>query len=252
VPQLWLPDGGPARPSIRHARAPRRLPARGIPASRHPLFPLPKLPPFPNIPTGNAKPQLGEKADRAKPGVPSAPSGFENLVTNITALAESLRGIQELGVARYTPVVETILRTRSRDVRHIEHSLRVSAPTVRPNPAQGNALGPRAKWFRALKGRSKNGFRAIAPTQRHAALDRLIAKKRDLKQAAMQQLLTGQTRLPGFKGGWVDTTLGEIGECIIGLTFQPENVVEHGLLVLRSSNVQNGHLRGSGLPAGKA
>ena len=30
------------------------------------------------------------------------------------------------------------------------------------------------------------------------ALDQLIAKKRDLKQAAMQQLLTGQTRLPGF------------------------------------------------------
>ena len=34
------------------------------------------------------------------------------------------------------------------------------------------------------------------------ALDRLIAKKRDLKQAAMQQLLTGQTRLPGFSGAW--------------------------------------------------
>jgi len=31
-------------------------------------------------------------------------------------------------------------------------------------------------------------------------LDRLIAKKRDLKEAAMQQLLTGQTRLPGFHG----------------------------------------------------
>jgi type I restriction enzyme, S subunit len=30
-------------------------------------------------------------------------------------------------------------------------------------------------------------------------LERLIAKKRDLKQAAMQQLLTGQTRLPGFR-----------------------------------------------------
>lgn len=35
-----------------------------------------------------------------------------------------------------------------------------------------------------------------------AGLDRLIAKKRDLKQAAMQQLLTGQTRLPGFQGEW--------------------------------------------------
>jgi restriction endonuclease S subunit len=33
-------------------------------------------------------------------------------------------------------------------------------------------------------------------------LDRLIAKKRDLKQAAMQQLLTGQMRLPGFSGDW--------------------------------------------------
>jgi type I restriction enzyme S subunit len=40
------------------------------------------------------------------------------------------------------------------------------------------------------------------------ALDRLIAKKRDLKQAAMQQLLTGQTRLPGFKGAWEEKTLG--------------------------------------------
>ena len=42
------------------------------------------------------------------------------------------------------------------------------------------------------------------------ALDRLIAKKRDIKQAAMQQLLTGQTRLPGFEGEWEVKRLGEI------------------------------------------
>ncbi|MBK7779494.1 MAG: restriction endonuclease subunit S [Ardenticatenia bacterium] len=40
-------------------------------------------------------------------------------------------------------------------------------------------------------------------------LDRLIAKKRDLKQAAMQQLLTGQTRLPGFSGEWEVRRLGD-------------------------------------------
>ncbi len=34
------------------------------------------------------------------------------------------------------------------------------------------------------------------------ALERVITKKRDLRQAAMQQLLTGQTRLPGFAGEW--------------------------------------------------
>jgi type I restriction enzyme, S subunit len=41
-------------------------------------------------------------------------------------------------------------------------------------------------------------------------LDRLIAKKRDLKQAAMQQLLTGQTRLPGFDGEWEVMRLGDV------------------------------------------
>jgi type I restriction enzyme S subunit len=42
-----------------------------------------------------------------------------------------------------------------------------------------------------------------------AGLDRLIAKKRDLKQAAMQQLLTGQTRLPRFGGEWEMKRLGD-------------------------------------------
>jgi len=42
------------------------------------------------------------------------------------------------------------------------------------------------------------------------ALDRLIAKKSDLKQAAMQQLLTGQTRLPGFHGEWAVKRLGDV------------------------------------------
>jgi len=49
-------------------------------------------------------------------------------------------------------------------------------------------------------------------------LTQLIAKKRDLKQAAMQQLLTGQTRLPGFSGEWEVTRLGEIGSWLSGGT----------------------------------
>jgi type I restriction enzyme S subunit len=57
------------------------------------------------------------------------------------------------------------------------------------------------------------------------SLERLIAKKTDIKQAAMQQLLTGKTRLPGFKKkdgfkhsgiglipqDWDVKTLGELG-----------------------------------------
>ncbi|MYF55346.1 hypothetical protein F4225_06210 [Candidatus Poribacteria bacterium] len=46
------------------------------------------------------------------------------------------------------------------------------------------------------------------------ALDALIAKKRAIKQATMQQLLTGKTRLPGFSGEWETKRLGEIANCL--------------------------------------
>ena len=41
-------------------------------------------------------------------------------------------------------------------------------------------------------------------------LNRLIAKRRDIKQAAMQQLLTGQIRLPGFSGEWETKQLRDL------------------------------------------
>lgn len=42
------------------------------------------------------------------------------------------------------------------------------------------------------------------------ALDLLLIKKRDIKQATMQQLLTGQTRLPGFGGEWHTKPLPDV------------------------------------------
>lgn len=42
------------------------------------------------------------------------------------------------------------------------------------------------------------------------ALEKLIAKKRVVKQGAMQELLTGKRRLPGFSGEWVEKPLGEL------------------------------------------
>ncbi|MBU1698567.1 MAG: restriction endonuclease subunit S [Candidatus Eisenbacteria bacterium] len=42
------------------------------------------------------------------------------------------------------------------------------------------------------------------------SLDQLLAKKRHIKQGAMQELLTGKKRLPGFSGEWEVKRLGEI------------------------------------------
>ena len=52
-----------------------------------------------------------------------------------------------------------------------------------------------------------------------SSLDALIAKKRDLKQAAMQQLLNGKTRLPGFSGKWGMRRLAELASI-----YQPQTI----------------------------
>ena len=49
------------------------------------------------------------------------------------------------------------------------------------------------------------------------ALTQLIAKKGDLKQAAMQRLLTGQTRLSGFSREWEVKTLQNATDCLDNL-----------------------------------
>ena len=48
------------------------------------------------------------------------------------------------------------------------------------------------------------------------ALDKKIAKKRLIKQGAMQQLLTGKKRLPNFSEKWVSKKLGEISRIKTG------------------------------------
>jgi hypothetical protein len=51
------------------------------------------------------------------------PTDYDDMLQGIKAIAQDLRGIQELGVAQYTPVVEQIIATRSRDACHIQRTL---------------------------------------------------------------------------------------------------------------------------------
>jgi type I restriction enzyme S subunit len=65
-----------------------------------------------------------------------------------------------------------------------------------------------------------------------AGLEKLIAKKRDLKQAAMQQLLTCQTRLPGFSGDWHSKMLGDIAHIQKGQLITTETLVAGSIPVI--------------------
>jgi type I restriction enzyme, S subunit len=73
------------------------------------------------------------------------------------------------------------------------------------------------------------------------SLDRLIAKKRDIKQAAMQQLLTGKTRLPGFDGEWEVRQLGDLAnlhrENVIPLNSPSQNFIHFSLPAFDSGKV---------------
>ena len=75
------------------------------------------------------------------------------------------------------------------------------------------------------------------------SLDQLIAKKRQIKQGAMQELLTGKRRLPGFGGKWEVKRLGDVGKCIRGVTYNGDNDLwphdtSYTKRLLRSNNVQ--------------
>ena len=75
------------------------------------------------------------------------------------------------------------------------------------------------------------------------ALDALITKKRHIKQGTMQQLLTGKKRLPGFSGEWEEKTLGDLGHCIRGVSYNGSSDLSSTdtdctCRLLRSNNVQ--------------
>jgi len=53
------------------------------------------------------------------------------------------------------------------------------------------------------------------------SLEQLIAKKRRIKEGAMQTLLSGKKRLPGFSGEWEVKALGEIAKIVRGASPRP-------------------------------
>jgi len=70
------------------------------------------------------------------------------------------------------------------------------------------------------------------------ALEKLIAKKKAIKQGAMQELLSGERRLPGFSDEWVEKKLGDVCEIKDG-THQTPTYVDFGIPFYSVENVTN-------------
>ena len=69
------------------------------------------------------------------------------------------------------------------------------------------------------------------------SLDRLIEKKEAIKKGTMQQLLTGQKRLPGFDGEWEEIRSGEVVDYINGRAYSKHEWENKGTPVVRLQNL---------------
>ena len=99
-------------------------------------------------------------------------------------------------------------------VVHSRHFL-LSMIEMAVGGAQDNLGKPDISGYSCFIPRKSTEQRAITEALSDAdgmlgALETLIAKKRAIKQAGMEQLLTGKTRLPGFSGEWATRRIGDL------------------------------------------
>ena len=73
------------------------------------------------------------------------------------------------------------------------------------------------------------------------SLEQLIAKKRRVKEGAMQELLTGKRRLPGYSEKWEERRLGEIGSFLKGSGITKNQALSGSLPCVRYGEIYTKH-----------
>jgi len=106
--------------------------------------------------------------------------------------------------------VSYLLRT----VDFASYSGKSGVPGVNRNDLHGLSVSIPSPTEQRTIAASLSGVDALI-----GALDKLIAKKRGMKLGAMQQLLTGKSRLPGFQAKWPDAVLGSVLQFQVGFPF---------------------------------
>ena len=110
--------------------------------------------------------------------------------------------LQRVARLRSEVIVREYLKAWVCSRRFTEHSDAVKTVTAIPHISPADILS-----FRVALPATKAEQKAIAGALGDAdalieSLERLLVKKREIKQGAMQELLTGRKRLPGFNGDW--------------------------------------------------
>lgn len=88
------------------------------------------------------------------------------------------------------------------------------------------------------------------------SLEQLRAKKRQIKQGVMQELLTGKKRLPGFSGEWEISRLGEVAPLQRGFDLPTPHLLQGPFPVVYSNGILYHHIafqvKGPGVVTGRS
>jgi type I restriction enzyme S subunit len=88
------------------------------------------------------------------------------------------------------------------------------------------------------------------------SLEQLIAKKRQIKQGTMQELLTGKKRLPGFSGAWKVKPLADVAPLQRGFDLPNSKLQQGPYPVVYSNGILNHHtafqVKGPGVVTGRS
>ena len=73
------------------------------------------------------------------------------------------------------------------------------------------------------------------------SLEQLLTKKRQIKQGAMQELLTGKLRLPGFSQPWRSVQVGQLGAFLKGTGIKRDDAASGDLPCIRYGEIYTAH-----------
>ncbi len=117
------------------------------------------------------------------------------------------------------------------------HLERLDAATSVPTLNRNNLAGNRIPYTRN-EVEQKAIFETLSDSEASIeSLKQLIDKKRDLKQGAMQELLTGKKRLPNFSREWVVKRLGKLAQLYQPVTISADVFVKNGYPVYGANGV---------------
>ena len=157
--------------------------------------------------------------------------------------------IRNLGTTKAVSGLHTfLLRPKNRCTSEGYRGYLFEGPSVKE---QLRSLATGLKVFGISKGTLKSVLVPLPPPSEQRAIakalsdvdglletvEELIAKKRTIKLATMQQLLTGRVRLPGFTDEWKTIRLGDIGTFSKGHGIRRDEVSQDGFPCIRYGEI---------------